>query len=179
MMSLLQRVLFYGDRMTTGRVRDLLGEMCVQHQRWIATNHPENRVRIEALKASGVNVGNDVFVTNGIRVLDNYKKGAVYIGDRCAFGDSVTLVSASGPNNSLLQYHDEVQDMIYEKPIRILNDVWLGSHVTVLGGVTIGEMCVVGAGSVVTKDLDDYSVYAGIPARKLRSLDKINCDVRT
>ncbi len=53
-------------------------------------------------------------------------------------------------------------------PVTIGKDVWLGARVTVLGGVTIGDGCIVGAGAVVTKDLPPYSIAVGIPARVIR-----------
>lgn len=49
------------------------------------------------------------------------------------------------------------------------NDVWIGNNVSILEGVTIGDGAVVAAGSVVTKDLEPYGIYAGVPAKKLRS----------
>jgi acetyltransferase-like isoleucine patch superfamily enzyme len=51
---------------------------------------------------------------------------------------------------------------------KIGEDVWLGAGVTVLGGVNIGDGCVVGAGSVVTKDLPPYSIAVGVPAKVIR-----------
>ncbi|MDJ0531155.1 MAG: acyltransferase [Xenococcaceae cyanobacterium MO_207.B15] len=53
-------------------------------------------------------------------------------------------------------------------PVTIGQDVWLGARVTVLGGVTIGDGCIVGAGAVVTKDLPPYSIAVGIPAQVIR-----------
>ena len=58
----------------------------------------------------------------------------------------------------------------YAKPIEIGNDCWLASNVTVIGGVTIGEGCVIGAGSVVTKDIPDGSLAVGNPCRVLRKI---------
>jgi acetyltransferase-like isoleucine patch superfamily enzyme len=56
-------------------------------------------------------------------------------------------------------------------PTRLGDNVWLGAHVVVTSGVTIGERCVVGANSVVTSDLPPYSIAAGTPARVLRTLE--------
>lgn len=56
-----------------------------------------------------------------------------------------------------------------DKPITIGNDVWIGARVNIMAGVTIGDGCVIGAGSVVTKDIPPYSVAVGVPARVVKS----------
>jgi len=53
-------------------------------------------------------------------------------------------------------------------PVTIGEDVWLGAGVTVLGGVNIGDGCIVGAGAVITKDLPPYSIAIGVPAKVVR-----------
>ena len=57
------------------------------------------------------------------------------------------------------------------KPIRIGNDVWIGGNVTILPGLTIGNNVVIAAGAVVTKDVQDNSLVAGVPAKKVRDLE--------
>ncbi len=56
-----------------------------------------------------------------------------------------------------------------DKPVWIGNDVWIGSRVTILPGVRIGNGCIVGAGAVVTKDVTDYSVVGGVPAKLIKT----------
>ena len=51
--------------------------------------------------------------------------------------------------------------------ITVKNNVWIGANVSVIGTVTIGEGAVIGAGSVVSRDIEDYAVAAGVPARKI------------
>lgn len=63
-------------------------------------------------------------------------------------------------------------DIEYAKPIVIKDGCWLASGVTVCGGVTIGKNCVIGAGSVVTKDIPDDSFAAGNPCRVIRKITK-------
>ena len=56
------------------------------------------------------------------------------------------------------------------KPIKVGNNVWFGGNVVVLGGVSIGDNCVIGAGAVVTKDIPSDSVAAGNPCRVIKNL---------
>nr|WP_324248840.1 DapH/DapD/GlmU-related protein [Streptococcus macedonicus] len=57
------------------------------------------------------------------------------------------------------------------KPVTIGNDVWIGGNVTILPGVTIGNNVVVAAGAVVTKDIPDNCVVAGVPAKMIKTID--------
>lgn len=60
------------------------------------------------------------------------------------------------------------QGFLEDRPVRVGDDVWFGARVIVLPGVTIGNHCIIGAGAVVTKDVPDYAVVGGNPARILR-----------
>jgi acetyltransferase-like isoleucine patch superfamily enzyme len=53
------------------------------------------------------------------------------------------------------------------RPVRIEQDAWIGAHVTILKGVTIGRGAIIAAGAVVTKNVEPYAIYAGIPAKKI------------
>lgn len=57
-----------------------------------------------------------------------------------------------------------------QEPITVQEGTWIGARSTILPGVTIGAGVIVAAGSVVTRDCDPHSLYAGVPARKIRSL---------
>ena len=91
-----------------------------------------------------------------------YGHGGVVIGDDTLISMHCRIVSSNHavpPQNvSIRSQPDQLL------PTRIGRDVWLGAGVTVLGGVSIGDGCVVGAGSVVTKDLPAFSVAWGVPA---------------
>jgi acetyltransferase-like isoleucine patch superfamily enzyme len=164
------KIFYDSDDMKEEEILQKLNTLLVQKQRWIATNHPDGNVRSLALKVSGVDVGKDVFISIGIVVLDAYEN-LVKIGDRCAFGDNVSLIAASGPNNSRLKDIPFVQQRYIKKsPITIGSDCWIGSKVTVLPNVTIGSHSIIGAGSVLHNDVPDYSVFAGVPAKFVRTL---------
>ncbi|KAG5358594.1 putative acetyltransferase C18B11.09c [Yarrowia sp. B02] len=91
----------------------------------------------------------------------------ITIGDRVLLGPNVSLITAT---------HDvEVQSrrdhIEFAAPITIGDDCWLGSGVQVMPGVNIGKGCTIGANSVVTKDIPDYSVAVGIPAKVTKKLE--------
>ena len=65
---------------------------------------------------------------------------------------------------------DAFYNLEYAKPITIEDDCWIASNVVVCGGVTIGKGCVIGAGSVVTRDIPPRSLAAGNPCRVIRAL---------
>jgi acetyltransferase-like isoleucine patch superfamily enzyme len=61
--------------------------------------------------------------------------------------------------------------MVSKGPLRIEDNVWVGANVAIMGGLTIGERCVIGANSVVTSDLPARTVCGGIPAKVIRKIE--------
>lgn len=90
----------------------------------------------------------------------------IYVGDYTMFGPNVTLASAGHPILPELRE----KGYQYNMPVRIGKNCWIGAGVIVLPGVTIGDNVVVGAGSVVTKDLPDNVVAVGNPCKVLREV---------
>ena len=90
-------------------------------------------------------------------------------------GPNVTLATPMHPflpeeRNSRKREDGSFYNLEQEKPITIKDNCWLASNVVVCGGVTIGEGCVIGAGSVVTRDIPPYSLAAGNPCRVIRKI---------
>ncbi len=99
----------------------------------------------------------------------------VVIGERCNFGPNVTIVTPIHPmlpdeRDLMLTADGEKKHLCYAKPVHIGNDCWFGASVTVCPGVTIGDNCVIGAGSVVTRDIPADSFAAGVPCRVIRKI---------
>ena len=93
--------------------------------------------------------------------------GGVTIGRRCAIASGFTVYSNT--NSVHERPEDDVLDNpVVLSPVAIGDDVWVGANVTVLPGVRVGSHAVLGAGSVVTKDVPEWAVVAGVPARKVR-----------
>ena len=91
----------------------------------------------------------------------------VYVGDYTEFGPNVVIATAGHPILPELRE----RALQYNAPVRIGRNCWLGAGVVVVPGVTIGDNTVVGAGSVVTKDLPANVVAAGNPCRVLREIN--------
>ena len=99
------------------------------------------------------------------------------IGDNCDFGPNVTIVTPLHPllpdeRRAMVTASGEKKHLCYARPVRIGNDCWLAAGVTVCPGVTIGDNCVIGAGSVVTRDVPANSLAAGVPCRVIRPLSE-------
>lgn len=117
-------------------------------------------------------VGDNFYANFNFTVLDTCP---IVIGDNVFFGPNCTLATAlhsMDPLERRMRYREngEAYDIEYGKPIRIGNDCWIASNVVICGGVTIGDNVVIGAGSVVTKDIPSNVLAAGNPCRVIRTL---------
>lgn len=108
--------------------------------------------------------GKNVFVNFGCSFMD---RGGITIEDGALIGPHVKLITENHSEDPDLRQH------VYSRPILIKRKAWLGAGVTVLPGVTIGENAIVGAGSVVTKDVPDNMIVAGIPAKAIRKINNL------
>lgn len=123
--------------------------------------------RAKLLRWCGYEIGERVYIGQDLIIIDEPADwGMVSIGDRAAISARVTLVVHSNPHFA------RTDPYVPTKHARIVieRDAWLGTGVVVLPGVTIGEGSVVGANSVVTKDVPPYTIVAGVPARFIREV---------
>jgi len=93
----------------------------------------------------------------------------ITVGDNVHITDGANFLTHDG---GTLLFRSEIPDLEITKPITIGDNVYIGNNVILLPGVNIGNNVVIGAGSVVTKDIPDNSVYAGVPARYIKSIDE-------
>ncbi|OWZ19334.1 Maltose O-acetyltransferase [Phytophthora megakarya] len=110
-----------------------------------------------------INVGDGVYMNVGCVLLDVCP---ITIGNRVLLAPNVQLYTASHP----LDAKKRAAKMEIGKPITIEDDAWIGGNVIIVPGVRIGYGAVIGAGSVVTKDVPPMCVYAGNPAKFIKKI---------
>jgi len=93
-------------------------------------------------------------------------------GNYCRFGDNVWIAPNVGiyAAGHPLDVKDRIDGWEYAYPVTVGNNVWIGGHVAIIGGVTIGDNAVVAAGSVVIRDVPANTLVAGNPAKVVRKL---------
>lgn len=131
--------------------------------------------KIIASCGDNVNIEKGAEFTPGLSLGDNSGVGIdcqiygkVKIGNNVLMGPEVVIYT----QNHRFEKKDRpiiVQGYEEEKPVYIGNDVWLGRRVMIMPGCHIGNGCVVAAGAVVTKDMPDYTVVGGVPAKVIKS----------
>ena len=108
-----------------------------------------------------IKIGNNVYINSNSLLM---ARGGITIEDDVMLAANVQLLS----NN-----HDEYdRQVLLCKPIHIKKGAWIGAGASILPGVTIGEYAIVGAGAIVTKDVGDYEVAVGVPAKVVKKLDQ-------
>ncbi len=109
-----------------------------------------------------IKVGKGVFINSGCCFQD---QGGIEIGDDALIGQQVVIATLN---------HDldpEKRANMFPAPVKIGKRVWIGAHATVCPGVTVGDNSVVAAGAVVTKDVPENSVVAGVPAKIIKQIE--------
>lgn len=110
-----------------------------------------------------LHLGDNVYANFNLTLVDD---GDIYIGDKVMIGPNVTISAAGHPVLPSLRE----RGIQYNLPVHIERNVWIGAGVMIMPGVTIGENTVIGAGSVVTKDIPANVVAVGNPCRVLREI---------
>ncbi|GAB1309283.1 DapH/DapD/GlmU-related protein [Urechidicola sp. KH5] len=105
---------------------------------------------------------------------NNYLHGKIQVGKYCQFGADVALHATNHPSTYLSTYinknlfNGELKSLKQEGKIIVGHDVWLGHSVVIVGNVNIGNGAIIAAGAVVTKDVEPFSLVAGVPSKKIK-----------
>ncbi len=134
----------------------------------LAKNFPMNSVRKYGLKLCGFEIGNKVYIGEDLIITSNISEKSCHltIKDRVAIAPRVTLILASDANWSIL-----MEELPFIKSSIVLEeDCWIGAGVIIMPGVTVGKCAIVGAGSIVFKDVPPFTVVAGVPAKEIKKI---------
>ena len=112
---------------------------------------------------SNVHLGESFYSNFNLSIVDD---GEVWIGDHVMIGPNVTIAVTGHPMDAEIR----LMGTHYSIPIHIGNNVWIGANTVILPGVNIGDNAVIGAGSVVTRDIPGNVLAVGVPCRVLREL---------
>lgn len=115
-------------------------------------------------------IGSDTYI--GMNSILNGYAASLIIGSNVSIAQNVNIMTDSGPNAS--EQLQKVFPLIHSE-IVIGNHCWIGASAIIMPGVTLGDYCVVAAGSFVNQSYPDYSVIGGTPSRLIRSFSKEEC----
>lgn len=137
--------------------------------RWARTN---SRRYVNFLRRQGVKIGNNLWITPAVNTIqiDITRPSLVEIGDYVRLNRNFTLLTHDGGFYVLRnKYHEFIPQ---SGRVKIGNNVYFGRNCTVFKGVTIGDNCIIGFGSIVTKDIPANSVAVGTPAKVVSTLEQ-------
>ena len=135
----------------------------------ISKQLPGNGLRIRLLRMCGYEIGDDVYIGEDFIIIDDLGDSDfnLSLGDRASISPRVTFVLHTQPNESrIVPYVNS-----HKGSITIASDAWIGTGAVILPGLIIGEGAVVGANSVVIKDVAPYTVVGGVPAHEIKEVD--------
>lgn len=153
-----------------------------------ATLNATPKIKVEVLKEEGIFIGKNS-VVHPFGILESVG-GYIIVGEECSLKEYCLIYGTGGVEigrytriaahvSIVAENHltDDVSKPICKqgisyKGIKIGDDVWIGTHTIILDGVEIGNGCVIGAGSVVTRDIPNYSVAVGNPAKVIKKGDR-------
>ena len=168
--EIITKLLFDYESFSIEKINLFCEKLTNKDLRWLAANHVDNRTRIIFFRLSNVTIGEKTVINQNFIVSDDYNP-LLTIGKRVAISPNVTIICSSAPNNSVLAKHPYVKSKLQlSSKIIIEDDAWIGAGTIILPGVTIGKKSIVGAGSLVSRDVKPNSIFKGVPAELSRKL---------
>lgn len=137
-----------GRKELIARMIDAEGDVCIEPPFYF-------------IYGKNIHLGEGTFINMNCSFIDD---GKISVGKNVLFGPGVTVVTVGHPVTP------EMREYMYTDPVTIEDNVWIGAAVTICPGVTIGRNSVIGAGSVVTRDIPADSVAVGNPCRVIRQI---------
>lgn len=149
-------------------------------------------INVKFVNRGRITIGSNVVIRPSCCVYTNKRKSVIYFGNGTEIGNHSTISSINevvfeddvltGPHVFIADHNHEYRnpDMpVWKQGVMTVSDdrvvvgagTWIGTNVVIVGNVRIGKHCVIGANSVVTKDIPDYSVAAGAPCKVIKRYD--------
>ena len=172
MRNLSEKILRWSEKGINRYLLKNLNIMPRNFRKFIISYYPNAKIRKIYFESMGGTIGENSFFNMGFIVSPNNDLSNLVIGKNVSIAPNVTCICESNANNGQeINTYPYIKETLTKNGKIIIHDeVWIGANVTILPGVTIGKCTVIGAGSVVSKNLDAFSVYAGVPAKKIRDI---------
>lgn len=119
------------------------------------------------MKEQFVSIQEDTFVGSYVHIRAGGESSSISIGKGCQIANHCSIVTTS---HEIIR-NKKYKDTVIEKSIVLEDNVWLGSGVKVLGGVTIGKNSIIGAGAIVNRNIPANSIAIGVPAKVIKRID--------
>jgi len=161
---------YYGYEGKLGGVKYYLRYMFSWSLQFLAKVSPHPAVAIRLQRARGAEIGNHVFIGSDVN-LDDIYPSLIKIEDYVSIGMRTLIFCHSNPTCSI-----EIKKNYYPRLVAsttIKRGAWIAPGCIILAGITIGENSIVGAGSVVVKDVEPYTIVAGNPARLIKRIHRL------
>jgi len=158
---------YYGLKGVFGRVRLYLRQLKSYVLQALAMGSPLPGLTVLLQRARGVKIGKHVYIGPGV-MFDELYPQLIAVEDYVSIGMQTLVFAHSNPTCSL-----ELKQNYFPRkvaPTAIKKGAWIPPRCVILAGVTIGENAVIGAGSVVIRDVDPYTIVAGVPAKVVRDI---------
>lgn len=129
---------------------------------------PFNGIRVLSCKLAHYQVGENVYIGEHTIIVDRLSdRKNLVIGDRVSIAPGCIFITSSSPNSTI------TPTLIKEKHGNIIieDDVWIGAGCILMPNINVGKCSIVGAGAVVTKNVEPYSIVAGVPAFKIGEVE--------
>lgn len=162
---------YYGYEGRSGKAKYYLRYLGNWILQTLAKISPHPGLAVKLQKIRGVNIGDHVYIGPDVNIDDLYPQ-LIAIEDYVSIGMRTLIFVHSNPTCSI-----EIKKNYYQReiaPTRIKRGAWVAPGCIILAGVTIGENSIVGAGSVVTKDVESYTIVGGSPAKLIKRLERLD-----
>lgn len=161
------------EKIVTEWIERNTGKLSRRAKRFLAMYFPDARIRRKFWIETGVMLGENTYLNLNVTVADDYMSGEILleIGSNCSVAPGVVFAPVSHHNNSKVMRREGLLTSLEKREkIVVGDDVWIGANCTILPGVTIGRCSVIGANSMVNKNIPEYSLAYGNPVRIIKDL---------